>query len=78
MIRFDLKYAEELKQDTERIKENWEINYTIKEQYIISMKDGYREMARFNQSYSEIGLSQYITDLQVYENYMKKGYKDED
>jgi hypothetical protein len=78
MIRFDLKYAEELKRDTERIKENWEINYTIKENNILSMKEGYREMARFNQSYSEIGFNEDIMNLQIYEELMRKGDRDED
>ena len=78
MIRFEMKYAEELRKDTERIRENWEINYTIDSQSIIKMKNGYREMAQFNQDYSEIGLGDDILSLQFYEDSILKGGKDED
>ncbi len=77
-IKFNFKYAEALTEEKDSIRDNLEISYEMEESYILKMKNGYREMGEFNQQYSEIGLSEDIKNLILYEDGIIKEIKNED
>lgn len=78
MIKFDMKYLDELERHTAKAVEDIEIVYRIEDQALLKMKNGYREMAAFNQDYSEIGFNEDMKNLLRYENFVLDGASHED
>ncbi|MCK5763795.1 MAG: hypothetical protein KAH05_06730 [Clostridiales bacterium] len=66
-INFPLKYVQELDKKDKYAQKAYEIKYEFNKNYLLELKKGYREMAEFNQNYSEIGLKEDFENLIVYE-----------
>ncbi|MEA3422305.1 MAG: hypothetical protein U9Q80_00600 [Bacillota bacterium] len=66
-INFPLKYVQKLDKENRYAQKEYEIKYDFNENYLLELKNGYREMAEFNKNYSEIGLREDFENLIVYE-----------
>ena len=67
-INFPLKYIQKFDEEKKYDHGAYEILYEFDEHYLKELKNGYREMAEFNQNYSEIGLKEDFENLLIYEN----------
>ncbi|MBN2260417.1 MAG: hypothetical protein JW702_07720 [Clostridiales bacterium] len=77
-INIPLIYVKELKKEEQLARVLPEIIYESKENFLLNLKNGYREMAAFNQEYSEIGLREDFDNLIIYEKGIIQVYHDED